>query len=711
MRVGIFWRIVSSMVLVSLLPLAILGFMYSERSRVALTAGAERELELNLEMAAADVEGYIAESVEVLRTTASLSGIISMNPKEQKPVLQAVIKTHGEMTVMHSSGLDGMNVTKNDDSALNSVTDRVWFQNVANGAEWTAQTVVSKTTGKPSLVVAVPIKEGSTLKGVLAATIGLKKISETVNAIKIGQTGFAWLVDGENKAMAHPDNDKVEKQASLAEEAAVKKARAGDGSVHVVTAGSKRWLTAQKTLPQGWVLVAQVEEAEALQAVTQMAGYGLTMTLIAAVVVLILAALISRSLSHPISVMGRFVERLGAGDFTGELTLRRRDELGAMALGLTRMQQALRAHVLAVKESATAVGGAGRDLTQTTAKAADSQAAIAGAFSNTLTQVERATGRQQEQLKSAKSAVTELVAAVDQIARTATHQAEEVSQASEVVAEAATQADLVTSGISRVAAAVSEAAQAGAAGHETIEGALIGIRSTNERVSVAAEETRELGSRSEAIQNILAELSAIADQTNLLALNAAIEAARAGEAGRGFAVVAEEVRRLADRSGHSAREISKILASLQEGVRRVGQAMDEGAQLARDGAERAGEAQQALSGLVRSVQASAGEAHKIEQAASSLTEAHARLTATFQTLAAAAEENSASAEEMAAGGQEVSSAIGELDSLAMQNFAAIQSVGGELENLTQAIGRVGEAAQQLSAVNSSLESSVAHLKV
>ncbi len=76
----------------------------------------------------------------------------------------------------------------------------------------------------------------------------------------------------------------------------------------------------------------------------------------------------------------------------------------------------------------------------------------------------------------------------------------------------------------------------------------------------------DLMEKSKEIGKILQVIQGVAQQTNLLALNAAIEAARAGEHGRGFAVVSEEIRKLAEQSGESSKQITEIITDVQAGI-------------------------------------------------------------------------------------------------------------------------------------------------
>jgi methyl-accepting chemotaxis protein len=170
----------------------------------------------------------------------------------------------------------------------------------------------------------------------------------------------------------------------------------------------------------------------------------------------------------------------------------------------------------------------------------------------------------------------------------------------------------------------------------------------------------ETNTSSEKIGKVSSVIASIAEQTNLLALNAAIEAARAGEAGKGFAVVAEEIRKLAEQSTSSTKEIDIIVNELLINSSSAVEKMKEVRDVVNKQVESVEQTEQKYNQISEAI---GSTENAVERMNSSVEEMESRKTNVLdiiQSLSAIAQENAASTQEASASTQQQSTSIQEM---------------------------------------------------
>ncbi|MDQ0742336.1 methyl-accepting chemotaxis protein [Pseudomonas sp. W4I3] len=297
----------------------------------------------------------------------------------------------------------------------------------------------------------------------------------------------------------------------------------------------------------------QLERRDAESA--QARSLQLISTLLALLVGIIAALVITRQITRPLQETLAVVERIASGDLSHNIQVTRRDELGVLQQGIQRMGTTLRELISGIRDGVTQIASAAEELSAVTE------------------QTSAGVNSQKIETDQVATAMHEMTATVQEVARNA-------EQASLAAADADGQAR---------------------AGDKVVAEAIAQIERLAAEVARSTDAMAHLQQESNKIGSVMDVIKAVAEQTNLLALNAAIEAARAGEAGRGFAVVADEVRGLAQRTQKSTEEIEGLVAGLQNGTQQVANVMNNSRSLTDSSVELTRKAGVSLENITRTV--------------------------------------------------------------------------------------------------------------
>jgi len=280
---------------------------------------------------------------------------------------------------------------------------------------------------------------------------------------------------------------------------------------------------------------------------------GLKVTLITILVALLIVGTLGITVAKEIRFrMNRFRDTIGnvnqSLDFTVRIPITRLDELGSSADAFNKLVERLQGNLKSIAAGAQSVVSA------------------ASAMATTSNQVATASHQQSEAASNMAATVEEMTVSINHVG----DRAQEANRIS------------------------SESGQLASSGEKVIGQTVSDIQDIALTVHEAAELMHGLEQHSQQISKIVSVIKEVADQTNLLALNAAIEAARAGEQGRGFAVVADEVRKLAERTGNSTKEIASTVDAMRTNASNAVICMQGVVSKVTDGVERAQEANRSI---------------------------------------------------------------------------------------------------------------------
>jgi methyl-accepting chemotaxis protein len=359
--------------------------------------------------------------------------------------------------------------------------------------------------------------------------------------------------------------------------------------------------------------------------------------------------------------MARTAEEIAGGDLSSEVTPKSsRDILGN---AFKKMVEGLSSSIAEIKEGSDQVSSASSQIAATAEQSArnnESASTSMEEISSTMHEMSTNFQNVARNTKSQSSSVSETASSIEQMVQSVQRIADTVAKFVD---------------LSR------KTREAVSAGLEAVNKAESGTTEISQTITRSADTISSLGSRAKDIGRIVDVIDDIAEQTNLLALNAAIEAARAGEQGLGFAVVAEEVRKLAERSAKSTREITELISGIQGEAEKAVDLMEKSSLIGDKGVDLSREAAKALNDIQHLVSEVDSYAREIGAATEEQSEGSAQIATASENLKELTQEILSATNEQASASEQTVKTMESMRVMVQQNASGSVEMASSAEQL------------------------------